>query len=321
MTSLRFKKNIIIRYQNSQLDDECSTFKNMTKILRILNINKYQLKNLTNQAEQWIEKHMSTLKHIRFNEKSTIITEQLTSFLYNINMLMFNDFETNQIFNILVTVIQWMLYNRRCSEQRCIKQINTSFTHTQTSSISYSDDQSFIIIHKIVKIQWASFAFKFSQSQEIMSFIRTFKDVELHAMMSSHLNLITSRKTLKMSLISIKNVLNHDLHDDKDRFYNVLFQMWIKILKDDISYIEMNIIIYIINDEILKINSDRTFWAVLCDVSNQSNHAAYFNVIHATSYSNRSETYVCKQQTNNQCRTYRQCFINLSFLSRAYKIH
>ncbi len=225
MTSLHLKKNITIRYQNSQLDDECSTFKNMTEILRILNINKYQLKNLTNQAEQWIEKHTSTLKHIRFNEKSTIIDEQLTSFLYKINMLMFDDFETNQIFNILVTVIQWMLYNRRHFEQRHIKQINTSFTHTQTSSTSYSDDQSLIIIHKIVKIQWASSASEFSQSQEVMSFIKILEDVELHAMMSSHSNLITSKEISKMSLTSIENVLDHDLHDDIDRFYNVSFQM------------------------------------------------------------------------------------------------
>ncbi len=61
----------------------------------------------------------------------------------------------------------------------------------------------------------------------------------------------------------------------------------------------MNIIIYIINDEILKINSDRTFRAVLHDVSNQSNYAARFNVIRATLYSDRSETHVCKQQTND----------------------
>ncbi len=105
MTSLHLKKNITIRYQNFQLDDECSTFKNMTEILRILNIDKYQLKNLTNQAEQWIEKHAFTFKHIRFNEKSTIINEQLTSFLYKINMLMFDDFKTKQIFNILVAII------------------------------------------------------------------------------------------------------------------------------------------------------------------------------------------------------------------------
>ncbi len=129
MTSLRLKKNITIKYQNFQLDDECSTFRNMTEILKILNINKYQLKNLTNQAEQWTEKHASTLKHIRFNEKSAIIDEQLTSFLYKINTLMFNDFKTNQIFNILIAVIQWMLYNRRCSEQICVKKINTFFTH------------------------------------------------------------------------------------------------------------------------------------------------------------------------------------------------
>ncbi len=321
MISLRFKKNITIRYQNSQLDDECSTFRNMTKILKILNIDKYQLKNLTNQAEQWTEKHMSTLKYIRFNEKSAIVDEQLTLFLYKINTLMFDDFKINQIFNILIVVIQWMFYNRRCSEQRHVKQIDTSFTHIQTSFTSYSDDQSFIIIHKIVKIQRASSASEFSQSQKVMSFIRILKDIELHVMMSSHLNLIILKETLKMSLTLIKDVLDHDLHDDKDWFYNVLFQMWIKLLKDDISYIEMNTIIYIIDDEILKINSDRTFWTLLRDVLNQSNHAACFNVIRATSYSDRSETYVCKQWTNDQCRTHRQCFINLSFSSRAHKIH
>ncbi len=102
-----------------------------------------------------------------------------------------------------------------------------------------------------------------------------------------------------MSLTLIKNVLDHDLHDDKDQFYNVLFQMWIELLKDNISYTEMNTIIYITDDKVLKINSDRTFWAVLRDVLNQFNHAARFNVIHATSYSDRSETHVCKQRTNN----------------------
>ncbi len=64
----------------------------------------------------------------------------------------------------------------------------------------------------------------------------------------------------------------------------------------------MNTIIYITDDEILKINSDRTFQAVLRDVSNRSNRAAHFSVTHATSYSDRSETHVCKQQTNDQCR-------------------
>ena len=49
-----------------------------------------------------------------------------------------------------------------------------------------------------------------------MSFIRILEDIELHAMMSSHLNLITSKETLKMSLTLIEDVLNHDLHDDKD---------------------------------------------------------------------------------------------------------
>ena len=92
-----------------------------------------------------------------------------------------------------------------------------------------------------------------------MSFIRTLEDVELHVIINSHLNLITSKKILKINLTSIEDVLDHNLHDDKDQFYNVSFKMWIEILKDDISYIEMNTIIYIIDDEISKINSDRTF--------------------------------------------------------------
>ncbi len=83
----------------------------------------------------------------------------------------------------------------------------------------------------------------------------------------------------------------------------------------------MNTIIYITDDEILKINSDRTFQTVLRDVSNQFNHAACFNVIYTTSYSDRSETHVCKQQTNDQCRTHELRFINLSFLSKAHKIY
>jgi hypothetical protein len=154
-----------------------------------------------------------------------------------------------------------------------------------------------------------------------MSFIRTLEDVELHVIMNSHLNLITSKKILKINLTSIEDVLDHNLHDDKDQFYNVSFKMWIEILKDDISYIEMNTIIYIIDDEISKINSDRTFWAALRDVLNQFNYAARFNVTYATSYSDRSETHVCKQRTNNQCKTHRQNFINLSFSSRAHEIY
>ncbi len=153
MTSLCFKKNIIIRYQNSQLNNECLTFKNMTEILRILNIDKYQLKNLTNQAEQWFKKHMSTLKHIRSHKKLIIIEKKLTSFLYNINLFMFNDFEANHIINSLITIIQWLLFNKKHSKQKCVKKINTSFTYTQTSFTSSSDDQSLIIICKIVKIQ------------------------------------------------------------------------------------------------------------------------------------------------------------------------
>jgi len=57
----------------------------------------------------------------------------------------------------------------------------------------------------------------------------------------------------------------------------------------------MNTIIYIINVEVLKINSDRILQAVLHYVLNEFNHAAHFNVTHATSYFDRSETHVCKQ--------------------------
>ncbi len=58
-----------------------------------------------------------------------------------------------------------------------------------------------------------------------MSFIRTLEDVELHVIMNSHLNLITSKKILKINLTSIEDVLDHNLHDDKDQFYNVSFKM------------------------------------------------------------------------------------------------
>ncbi len=49
-----------------------------------------------------------------------------------------------------------------------------------------------------------------------MSFFETFKNFKLRARMSSSSNLITSKKISKISLILIKDVLNHDLHEDED---------------------------------------------------------------------------------------------------------
>ncbi len=49
-----------------------------------------------------------------------------------------------------------------------------------------------------------------------MSFFEIFKNFKLRAMMNSFSNLITSKEILKMSLILIKNILNHDLHEDED---------------------------------------------------------------------------------------------------------
>ncbi len=49
-----------------------------------------------------------------------------------------------------------------------------------------------------------------------MSFFKTFKNFKLRAMMSSFSNLITSKEISKINLTLIKNVLNYDLHEDKD---------------------------------------------------------------------------------------------------------
>ena len=49
-----------------------------------------------------------------------------------------------------------------------------------------------------------------------MLFFETFKNFKLYAMISSFLNLITLKEISKMSLTLIKNILNHDLHEDED---------------------------------------------------------------------------------------------------------
>jgi len=49
-----------------------------------------------------------------------------------------------------------------------------------------------------------------------MLFFKTTKNFKLRAMMSLLSNLITSKKISKISLTLIKNVLNHDLHENED---------------------------------------------------------------------------------------------------------
>ncbi len=61
----------------------------------------------------------------------------------------------------------------------------------------------------------------------------------------------------------------------------------------------MNTIIYFINDEFFKINLNRTFRAVLRDVSNRFNRAARFNVIRVTLYFNKLKIHIYKQRTND----------------------
>jgi len=49
-----------------------------------------------------------------------------------------------------------------------------------------------------------------------MSFFKTFKNFKLRAIMNSFSNLITSKEISKISLTLIKNIFNHDLHEDED---------------------------------------------------------------------------------------------------------
>ncbi len=49
-----------------------------------------------------------------------------------------------------------------------------------------------------------------------MSFFKIFKNFKLRTMISLFSNLITFKKILKISLTLIKNILNYDLHKDKD---------------------------------------------------------------------------------------------------------
>jgi len=49
-----------------------------------------------------------------------------------------------------------------------------------------------------------------------MSFFETFKNFKLRAIMNLLSNLITSKEISKISLTLIKNILNHDLHEDED---------------------------------------------------------------------------------------------------------
>lgn len=93
-----------------------------------------------------------------------------------------------------------------------------------------------------------------------------------------------------MSLASVGDVLDHDLNDGGGQFHNVSFQIWVKILKDDLDYTEADKITYHIDGGISRINSDRTFRAALRDAWARSKHAA-FNVTRATSYSGRSRTH------------------------------
>ena len=88
-----------------------------------------------------------------------------------------------------------------------------------------------------------------------------------------------SEDTEEFSSALVIDVISLSANHKRDICSQVSFNMWVKILKEDLKYISSDIIIYKFENEIMSITEDRKFCAAVINFRQRELQSAEFRVV------------------------------------------
>ena len=95
-----------------------------------------------------------------------------------------------------------------------------------------------------------------------------------------HANCISQSEDIKeFSSALVINVISLSANHERDICSQVSFDIWVKILKEDLKYISFNIIIYKFENEMTSITENRKFCAAVINFRQRELQSAEFRVI------------------------------------------
>ena len=90
---------------------------------------------------------------------------------------------------------------------------------------------------------------------------------------------LQSEDIKEFSSALVIDVISSDANHKRDICSQVSFDMWVKILKEDLKYISSDIIIYKFENEMMSITENRKFCAAVIDFRQRELQSAEFRVV------------------------------------------
>ena len=103
------------------------------------------------------------------------------------------------------------------------------------------------------------------------------EDVNTFAIYANYVSQFRDIK--EFSSVFVINIISLSANHKRDIYSQVSFNIWVKILKEDLAYISFNIIIYKFENRMTSITKNRKFYAAVIDFRQRELQSAEFRVI------------------------------------------
>ena len=259
------KKDIKLKHTENLTEKKLLSFLNLAQLTTSISIFSESITEANTIIDDWLEWTASDITRLTTIESHTRVRLLLE--------ILFQHFESYfekksvSFIEYAVTYLIWHnLFNKRC-KMNCLSFNKEEIILRRTvaaSSINNSEKVRAVIQSTVLTI---------TQSQVMM----ITEDVNSFAI---HTNCISqSEDTEEFSSALVIDVTLLSANHEKDICSQVLFDIWVKILKEDFKYISFNIIIYKFENEITNITEDRKFCTAVINFRQRELQSAEFRVI------------------------------------------
>ena len=259
------KKDIKSKYTENLTEKKLLSFLNLAQLTISISIFSESITEANTIIDNWLEWTASDITRLTTIESHTRVRLLLE--------ILFQHFESYfekksvSFIECAVTYLIWCnLFNKR-HKMNCFSSDKEEITSRRTvaaSSMNNSEKVRAVIQLTVLTI---------TQSQAMM----ITEDVNTFAI---HANCISqSEDTEEFSSALVIDVTLFSANHKRDICSQVSFDMWVKILKEDLKYISFNIIIYKFENEMISITEDRKFCAAVIDFRQRELQSAEFRVV------------------------------------------
>ena len=259
------KKDTKLKHTENLAEKKLLSFLNLAQLTTSTGIFSESITEANTIINDWLEQTASDITRLTTIESHTRVRLLLE--------ILFQHFEpyfekkSVSFIECAVTYLIWHnLFNKRC-KVNCLSSDKEEIILRRTvaaSSMNNSEKVRAVIQSTVLTI---------TQSQAMM----ITEDVNTFAI---YANCVSQSEDIKeFSSALVINVISLSANHERDICSQASFDMWVKILKEDLKYISSDTIIYKFENGMMSITEDRKFCAAVIDFRQRELQSAEFRVV------------------------------------------